>query len=154
MLRDLAARIGDQKYLAGGPCLILLLRHDDPIVRYHAVVSLGFDLRFKAATDALIDILEGDPDTECRDAAAGSLRAIWQNFRERWIMQRLSKAALDNPDENVRKSAYFALIVVNGISDEEYLELLQHDRRPVNPDHAREIVAPTAGEDFLPPRSH
>lgn len=138
--RNLAARIGDMKYVAGAPVLLQLLQHKDEIVRYHAIMSLGFNLRFKDGTSALVQVLKGDPDEDCRDAAAGALGALWRNTKDRQIIEDLANAALEDSDEDVQKAAYSSLIAVNGVSDEEYLEMLRQERKPVDPRRVDSIV--------------
>ncbi|HZB87334.1 MAG TPA: HEAT repeat domain-containing protein [Terracidiphilus sp.] len=145
-LRDLAAGIGRQHWLTEAPILVELLQNGDEIVRYNAIMSLGFELKLHVVTDSLIKMVEEDPDGDCRDAAAGALGVMWRSSKDHRIIEQLSKVALEDSDEDVRKAAYFALIVVNGISDEEYLEMLRHKRAEVNWDKVAAIRAEIAGQ--------
>jgi HEAT repeat protein len=131
-LRDLAANIGDQGCLAEAHILVELLHHPDEIVRYHATISLGFKLKFKDASSSFVKMMEADPDVDCRDAAAGALGVLWRDSRNNFIIEQLSRVALEDTNEDIQKAAYFALIIVNGISDGEYLQMLKHNRPSVD----------------------
>jgi HEAT repeat protein len=142
-LRDLAARIGDEAYSEGAPVLLQLLQHEDAIVRYHAAVSLGFELKVKPATETFISMLLEDEDEDCRDAAAGSLRVLWKNSNDFRLLKILSQVALEDQDEHLRRSAYFALIAIHGIAPEEDLQILTQGRPPVDSDRISRILRET-----------
>ena len=141
LLRTLPSRIGRAEYREGISVLLELAFNRDAIVRYNAVMSLGFKLRFRDATDVLIKVLKDDSDIDCRDAAAGALGAMWRNTRDRRVVEKLTQIVLNDKDDDVRKAAYSSLITVDGISDEDYLEMLQNDRQPVNSTRVASILA-------------
>jgi HEAT repeat protein len=140
--RSLAAEIGNRHIESGANDLVELLNHDDELVRYNAAMSLGFELHYQPATDRLIAMLECDVDADCRDVAAGALRTIWQNSKKWQVLASLGKAALADADEDVRKAAFLALLIVNGVSQEQHLEFLTHGQRPqVDVDRVKAILA-------------
>lgn len=109
-----------------------LLRHEDPIVRYNAVVSLSFDFRYLQASEPILEILAKDTDIDCRDAAADGLKTLFRNTKDGRVLKALGDAALNDPDEDVRSAAYMAFLEVNGVSDEEHVEMLRGPRLPVD----------------------
>jgi len=140
-VRSLVVDTGNQHFLPGIPALVQLLDHEDEIVRYHAAMSLGFDLHHKPATDRLLAMLAKDSDEDCRDAAAGALKILWQNTKDPRVLNALAEAALNDSDEDVRSSAYEALIIVNGVSREEHLRLVTSPRPQVDPGRVKAILA-------------
>lgn len=144
-LRKLAGEVGERHFAAGIPALVQLLDHDDEIVRYHAAMSLGFDLNYKPATNKLLAMLADDTDEDVRDVAAGALRNLWQSTKDRHVLGALATSALNDPDEDVRKSAYNALLIVNGVPREEHLQLLTGGSLPVDPARVRAILADATG---------
>ena len=93
-VRALSHGIGKQPFEPGIPALVQLLDHEDEVVRYSAAKALGFDLKYKPATDKLVVMLEQDADEDAKDVAAGALKVIWQNTKEPLILKALAKSAL------------------------------------------------------------
>jgi HEAT repeat protein len=143
-IRKLAGELGDRPIAAGIPVLVKLLDHEDTIVRYHAAMSLGFDLKHKPATDRLLTMLADDPDADVRDVAAGALKILWQNTKDRRVLSALAEAALNDPDEDVRSSAFEALIIVHGVSKEEHLRMLTGGKLTVDPVRVKAILTQTS----------
>jgi HEAT repeat protein len=112
--RSLAADIGNKQYFEGIPALMELLDDQDEIVRYNAAMSLGFEFQYKPAAAKLRLMLEKDSDEDSREMAAGALGSIFQDSKDPRYVSALGKAALDDPDEGVRISAYRALLRVSG----------------------------------------
>jgi HEAT repeat protein len=139
-VRALAADLGNEHYAPGIPALIQLLDHDDEIVRYNAVMSLAFEFHHKPAANRLLAMLADDPDDDCRGTAAAALGSLFQNSRDRSILVVLGRAALNDPEEYVRSSAYKSLKIVNGVSREEHLELLRNQSLSVDPARVEAIV--------------
>jgi HEAT repeat protein len=139
-VRALAADLGNEHYAPGIPALIQLLDHDDEIVRYNAVMSLAFEFHHKPVANRLLAMLADDPDDDCRGIAAGALGSLFQNSRDRRILVALGRAALNDPEEYVRSSAYKSLQIVNGVSREEHLELLRSQSLSVDPARVEAIV--------------
>jgi HEAT repeat protein len=139
-VRALAADLGNEHYAPGIPALIQLLDHDDEIVRYNAVMSLAFEFHHKPVANRLLAMLADDPDDDCRGIAAGALESLFQNSRDRRILVALGRAALNDPEEYVRSSAYKSLQIVNGVSREEHLELLRSQSLSVDPARVEAIV--------------
>jgi hypothetical protein len=108
-------------------------------------MSLGFDLHHKPATDKLLAMLGEDADEDVRDVAAGALRTLWQDSKAPLVLAALAKAALNDPDEDIRKSAYKALLIVNGVPREEHLQLLTGGKIPVDPARVKAIMAEISG---------
>jgi HEAT repeat protein len=144
-IRKLAAELGERHFAAGVPALVQLLDHEDEIVRYNAAMSLGFELHHKPATNRLLAMLAEDPDDDVRDVAAGSLRTLWQATKDPRVLEALAKAALNDPDEDVRKAAYKALLIVNGLPREEHLQLLTGGSLPVDPARVETILTEISG---------
>jgi HEAT repeats len=144
-LRALSRELGNQRYKPGIPALIQLLDHEDGIVRYNAAMALGFELHHKPATNKLLAMLREDVDEDVRDVAAGALRTLWQNSKDPHVIAALAKSALTDPDEDIRKSAYKALLIVNGVPNEEHLQLLTGGRLPVDPIRVEGILAGVSG---------
>lgn len=140
-IRALSREIASAHYDPGIPALTQLLNHEDEIVRYNAVVALGFDFGYRPATERLLEMLANDNDVDCRDAAAGSLRMLWENSKNPRVLKALGHAALCDWDDDVRKAAYMALVVVNGLPREEYLQLLTHKRLPVDEREVKAILS-------------
>jgi hypothetical protein len=143
-LRSLAADIGNQHYSQGIPVLLHLLHHEDDIVRYNAAVSICFELNYKPATDSLLQMLASDQDEDCRDTAASGLGNLWEGSREREIMTALAEAALNDTDEYVRRSAFRALQIVNGVTRDER-ETLRDENLAVEPSKIRAILSQASG---------
>lgn len=143
--RKLASELGERRFEAGIPALVQLLDHDDEIVRYHAAMSLGFDLDYRPATNKLLTMLAEDSDEDVRDCAAGALRALWQGSKDRNVLGALAKSALNDPDEDIRKSAYNALLIVNGVPREEHLELITGGGLPVDRQRVESILTENSG---------
>jgi HEAT repeat protein len=139
-IRKLAGEVGEQHFEAGIPALLQLLDHDDEIVRYHAAMSLGFDLNYRPATNKLLVMLVEDTDDDVRDVAAGGLRTLWQGAHDPHVLAALAKAAMNDPDDDVRKSAYKALLIVNGVPRDEHLQLLTGGSLPVDPARVKSIM--------------
>jgi len=139
-VRALAADLGNEHYAPGIPALIQLLDHDDEIVRYNAVMSLAFEFHHKPVANRLLAMLADDPDDDCRGIAAGALGSLFQNSRDRRILVALGRAALNDPAEYVRSSAYKSLQIVNGVPREEHLELLRSQSLSVDPARVEAIV--------------
>jgi HEAT repeat protein len=144
-IRKLAGELGERHFEAGIPALVQLLDHDDEVVRYQAAISLGFDLKCRSATNKLLATLVEDTDADVRDAAAGALRVLWESTKDHHVLRALAKSALDDPDEDVRKSAYMAVIIVNGVPREEHLQMLTGGRLPVDPARVKAIVGEISG---------
>jgi HEAT repeat protein len=123
-VRSLAADLGNQHFEAGIPAAIQLLDHQDEIVRYNAAMSLAYEFHYAPAVEKLLMMLTQDPDEDCRMVAAGGLGSLCQNSKDRRVLQVLGKTALNDPDEDVRNSAYQAMLIVNRVSREEHLRLL------------------------------
>ena len=105
-VRALAADLGNEHYAPAIPALIQLLDHDDEIVRYNAVMSLAFEFHHEPVANRLLAMLADDPDDDCRGIAAGALGSLFQNSRDLRILVALGCAALNDPEEYVRSSAY------------------------------------------------
>ena len=140
-LRTLVAQAGKQRYQAAIPTLLQLLDHGDEIVRYHALMSLGFNLKYQPATDKFLLMLTNDKDEDVRSAAAGALAQLWEQTKERHLIKVLAQAALGDADEGVRKSAYRAMLIINGVTNEEHLQLLVQERILVDPARINAILA-------------
>ena len=140
-VRALAADLGNKHFSPGIPTLVELLDHEDEIVRYNAVNSLAFEFQHKPAADRLLTMLGEDADEDCRRVAAGALGNLFQNSREGRVLAALAKAALNDPDEDVRRSAYKALLITNGVSREEHLEILRSQTLLVDPARVKAILA-------------
>jgi HEAT repeat protein len=139
-IRSLAADLGNQHYTAGISALMLLLDHGDEIVRYNAVNSLAFEFHHKPAADRLLAMLADDPDDDSRRVAASALGALFQNSRNHRILAALGNAALNDPEEYVRSSAYKSLRIVNGLSRDEHLEVLRDQSLSVDPARVQAIL--------------
>lgn len=138
----LPRKVGRQHYTDGIPVLIQLLDHEDPIVRYNAVMALGYDFHYRPATDKLLGLLVRDEDVDARSVAAGALNTLWQGTKEPRILEALAHSALNDPDEDVRESAYMALLFVHGLPPEEQLRLLTNGKPlPVDEARVNEILA-------------
>jgi HEAT repeat protein len=137
--RSLAADLGNQHYAQGILALMELLGQDDEIVRYNAAMSLGFEFQYLPAADKLLRMLAEDRDEDCKDMAAGAIGIIFQGSSDPRILRALGKAALEDPDEGVRTSAYRALLGVNGLSTDEHLQLLREQNLPVDRDRVDKI---------------
>jgi HEAT repeat protein len=139
--RELSRELGNKQYSPGIPVLVQFLDNQDEIVRYNAATALGFELHHKPAAEKLLAMLVGDSDEDCRRAAAAGLGNLCQNSKNRRVLEALAQAALNDPDEYVRSSAYQALQIVNGVSREEHLALLQNQSLLVDPARVNIVLA-------------
>lgn len=139
-VRSLAADLGNRHFAAGIPVLVQLLDHEDEIVRYNAVNSLAFEFGYKPAAERLLTMLAVDPAEDCRLVAGAALGNLFQNSKDRDVLAALAKAAINDPDEDVRSSAYKALLIVNGVSREEHLRVLTGPSLPVDPARVKAIL--------------
>jgi len=140
-VRALAADLGNEHYSPGVPALMQLLGYGDEIVRYNAAMSLSYEFHHKPAAEALLAMLAGDPDDDCRRVAAGGLGALFQNTRNGRILAALGHAALNDSDEYVRSAAFKSLLIVNGVSRDQHLELLRDQSQSVDPARVQSILA-------------
>jgi hypothetical protein len=74
-------------------------------------------------------LLVEDPDEDCRDVTAAGLGYLFSKSHDCSLISLLSRVAVNDSDEDVRRSAFSALLRVSGHADEEQL-LLQ--RPPVD----------------------
>jgi hypothetical protein len=139
-LRSLPTSIGRARYLPGIPVLLELALHLDEIVRYNALMSLSFKMHYQSAKDLFCSVLQTDPDEDCRDVAAGGLGYLFDKSKERTLMRVLGKVCFSDPDEDVRRSAYAALLRISGHAGENQLHLETGPRPPVNEGLAKEIL--------------
>jgi HEAT repeat protein len=144
-VRALSRELGNKHYSPAIPALVQLLDHEDEIVRYNAATALGFELHHKPAAEKLVAMLAEDSDEDCRRAAAAGLGNLCQNSKDRRVLAALAQAALHDPDEDVRSSAYQALIIVNGVSRKEHLRLLTAGSLPVDLARVKAILAGISG---------
>lgn len=140
-LRSLPTSIGRAGYQSGIPILLELAANEDEIVRYNALMSLSFKLRYQPAKDLLCSVLQKDPDEDCRDAAAGGLGYLFDKSKECTLIRLLGTVCFSDPDEDVRRSAYAAMLRVSGLANENQLNLQTGPRPPVNESVAKEILA-------------
>jgi HEAT repeat protein len=117
-----------------------LLNHEDAIVRYNAINSLGFEFADKACRDKLIKIATGDSDDDCRRVASAALGSIYQNSKDKKIMLALSDVALRDSDEYVRSSAYKAVLIVNGLPKDKQLSLIRSNNLAVDKKRIENIL--------------
>lgn len=139
--RDLAADLGASSDPESEAALFLLLGNEDPIVRYNAIVALGFDRGVRSATPLLKSLAISDPDEDCRDASVSVLGNMFQNTKDREVLSIIGSLALSDPDEIIRRSAYKAALIVYGISREEHLSLLQDGKLAMDAEKIRMILA-------------
>jgi hypothetical protein len=104
------------------------------------VSSLGYDLKYRPATDKLLVLLKADPDADVRNGAASAFNIIWQGSKNGRVLQALGDAALHDPDEDIRRSAYGYLQIVNGVSRDEHLEPLIKRSIQVDPRKVEAIL--------------
>jgi hypothetical protein len=142
--RSLAIQIGNTQYSSGVPILLKLLEHNDGIVRNNAIVSLGFDLHFTPIVEKLLAMLLDDPDEDCRSSAAGALGNLCHDSNDRKVLKALGTVSLNDVDQDVRISAYQALLSVNGLPRDEYLRLLADQQLSVDSARVRAILAEAA----------
>jgi HEAT repeat protein len=141
----MAAEMGNQHYSPGIPALVELLGHEDELVRYNAVNSLAFEFHHKPIVTKLLAMLAEDSDEDNRRIAAAALGGLSQDSQDRRVLAALAKAALNDPDEDVRKSAYKALLSVNGLSREQHLRVLTDPNLPVDMNRVKAILAEIPG---------
>jgi hypothetical protein len=144
-VRSMAADLGNRHFASGIPDLVQLLEHEDSIVRYNAVNSLAFEFHYKNVADRLLAILARDSDEDCRRIAAAALGDIFQNSRDRRALSALANPALYDLDDDVRKSAYKALLIVNGVSQDEHVELLRSQTLLVDAARVKAILTEVSG---------
>ena len=133
-LRSLAQDLGAYVYTPGIPALLELLVHTDEIVRYNAAGSLGSNFVYTPAAGTLLTMLANDQDEDCRSMAASSLASLCHDTKDHVVLAALGKAALEDPDEFVRESAYQSLLFVYGLPAEKRQEAF---RNPPQVDSSR-----------------
>lgn len=136
--RKLPSKIGRADYGPGIPVLFELSSSEDPIVRYNVVMSLAFKLQHRQAKALMCRLLIEDPDEDCRDVAAAGLGYLFSNSRDCSLITLFGRVAINDSDEDVRRSAFSALLRVSGRANEEEI-LLQ--RPPVDETTIRTILA-------------
>jgi HEAT repeat protein len=139
--RSLAADLGSLKDPASEVTLISMLGNNDLIVRYNAIIAVGFDRGVRSASTIIAALLETDPDEDCRSASAGALGQMFQRTKDQKVLQAVGGAALRDPDEGVRRSAYKAALIVSGVSPEEHLSLLRNETLVVDRDKIRSLLS-------------
>ena len=144
-IRTMASDLGNQHFAPGIPVLIQLLDYDDEIVRYNAVNSLAFEFHHQPVVAKLQTMLTKESDEDNRRIAAAALGTLCLNSKNRSILKALANAALNDLDDDVRRSAYEALITVNGVSREEHLRLLTGGSLPVDQARVQTILTEISG---------
>jgi len=139
-IQQLAADLGAQDYEPGVSALLALLDHNDRIVRYNAGVSLTFDMRYLLATGRLLRMLVEDTDEDCRSMAAEGIGSMFRGTLDPGIVTALAKAALEDPEEYVRNSAYLGLLRVNESSLGRDFRVIDAGNVRVDPQHVRAIL--------------
>lgn len=139
-VRSLAQDLGAYLYTPGIPALLELMEHKDEIVRSNAAGSIGSNFVYTPATSRLLKMLANDPDEDCRSMAASSLASLCHDTKDRVVLAALGKAALDDPDEFVRDSAYQSLLFVDGLPQEKRQEVFRNFPH-VDPDRVKAILA-------------
>ena len=142
-VRALARNIGAYFFRPGIPSALELMDHEDEIVRYNAASSLGSNFIYRPATAKLQTMLARDPDEDCRSVAASCLASLCSDTRDRGVLATLAKAALEDGDEDVRTSAYQALLFVNGVPEEQHQAIFQNPPH-VDPERIKAILAETS----------
>ena len=135
--RSMTADLGLLEDKRSEEVLLSLLGNADPITRYNAVTALGFDRGVRSAAPLLRSMLADDPDEDCRGASASALGQLLQNSNDSEAICSLALAALNDPDEIVRRSAYKAALIVRGISPEDHLALLRDESLTVDIERVR-----------------
>jgi hypothetical protein len=148
-LRSLAMDIGTCLFMPGIPALMKLLDHADGIVRYNAASSLAHNFVYEPATDRVLVMLAADDDGECRSIAASCLASLCHDTQNRRVLAPLAQAALHDPEEYVRESAYRSLLVVNGLPEQERLRVLLSSRLPIDPVRIDAILKGKSGGPIL-----
>lgn len=139
-VRSLARDLGAYLYTPGIPALLEFLEHKDEIVRYNAAGSIGSNFVYTPATGRFLKMLANDPDEDCRSEAASSLASLCHDTKDHAVLAALGKAALEDPDEFVRDSAYQSLLFVDGLPAEKRQEVFRNSPQ-VDPDRVRAILA-------------
>lgn len=115
-IADAVADFGVEYFVEAKPDVEQLLDHDDPIVRYSAIVALGFDFCTTDRIERLLDILFRDPDRDCRRAAAAAFGCLHRGTNDKRIAGALAVVVRNkNEEDDVRIFAYTALLNVLGI---------------------------------------
>jgi len=140
MLRKLPVTIGRVGYQQAIPVLFELTLNGDEIVRYNAVMSLSFNLRWKAAKDLLCKVLEEDTDEDCRDAAAGGLGFLFEGNKDCGLIRVLARVSSADQDEDVRRSAFAALLRVSSRFQERDFPPRTGPRPPVDESALAEVL--------------
>jgi hypothetical protein len=85
-------------------------------------------------------MLTQDPDEDCRSMAAEGLGSMFQGTLDPGILTALARAALEDPLEYVRDSAYLGLLRVNESPLGAGFRFIDAGTVQVDPQHVREIL--------------
>jgi hypothetical protein len=116
-IADFAADAGSENFVTAEPDVNRLLDHEDAIVRYNSLATLGYEWGRTMREDRIREILASDPDRDCRRQAAGALGSLFRAHRDHKVLTLLVASAKNEREEmDVRAFAYTAALEVLGVS--------------------------------------
>lgn len=140
LTRKLPSMLGRRRLDSGIPILMEMLDHQDSIVRYSSAMALAFKFHYLPAVGRMKSMLVSDSDEDCRGAAAAGLGFLCQGTRDIDLLRLLGIAAVRDPDDEVRLSAYDALLDVNELTEEQLRTRLKGDRESVDRSQVKAVL--------------
>lgn len=118
---------GEMNFQEARPEVERFLKSTEPELRFQALKVLTQYWRLAEHWETARDMLEHDPDEECRFRAANALKSLMMNTQDRRTLTVLARV-VRNEQENqvVRESAYAAMRGVLHFEPREQLHLAAH----------------------------
>ncbi|HEX4205745.1 MAG TPA: HEAT repeat domain-containing protein, partial [Ktedonobacteraceae bacterium] len=116
---------GEELFTEALPEIASYLTSTDERVRYMALHVLNFHFRSKDYKYAAINMLQDDPDEECREQAAGGLGSLMKNTGDRESLHVLAQVVRNEQEGNlIRALAYSSMRAIVHDDRKEQDELI------------------------------
>ena len=106
--------IGKARLIEAESLLVQLLNDPDEFTRQQTLIVLGMDLDFTQYGPIAIEMMESDPDRDCRRAAAMCVGNAYHQTQDRQVLKRLANVVRSRDNDDVRGFAYKAIFNVLG----------------------------------------
>ena len=143
-IHNTLVQIGKRQIREAGSLVARFLTSDDPDLRNVALMVLALDLGLHEYAETALRFLTEDPDPLCRMSGASAAGGFMQGTNDRRTLVVLARVASnEQEDEQVRSSAYRAILSVIGRSNLE--QFMASRDYPNNVDW--QLVASFLGEE-------
>lgn len=127
-LFDTIHEFGDEEFTEAAPIIEKFLTNADPRLRYISLHVLTMHFRLQKYWKVAVQMLENDPDEDCRIMAISALRSLKRNTSDRETLTILVRLIRDEQEQKyVRESAYRAMRGIIAYNNVEQLNMATGD---------------------------